>query len=362
MVDITRQKYSLKTGPQAGQGKYQVDNLTYPPNLFGGADSYAKSWVMININVQDRVSSGSANQPITELDENEKKRKLPYGMQELEPADGIGVGVAVGAGMALAAHLNAPKDFGPNKGKVALQKFMAGGATALPFLAIQALGQRKANRLKSAIQLPMPNQVITNYSANWDTSSTAMLELISRIPSLAMEAGADLAKGNVKDAFSKGADPLANFVLSTAQFAGAGGVSAATGLAANPKKELIFDSVDFRTFNLDYRFFPKSREEAVRLQNVIKELKYHMHPSYMSNTKFTFVYPSEFDITFYAKDGDENLFVNKIATCVLTNLTVNSTPDGIWAAHEEGSPQGVEVRMSFKELSLLTKDQIDIGY
>lgn len=357
--------YELNTDPNARGGKYAVDNLTYPPDLFGGANAYANSWVMININVQERAwNAPGQSYAEVELMGSEKQRRLPYGAQDVSPAQGgATAAIVVGGANALKTYLSKPKQAGVNGSKAAVQSIKgmagAGGAAALPFLAMAALGKRKAKRIKSAIQLPMPNQLTSNYSTNWTSDSTMMTDLMSRGPDVLADVFANLGTaGNM----TKASDPAANFVLSSAKLVGAGGVSAVTGLAANPKKEMIFEGVDFRSFTMTYRFYPKSEEESIRLQNIIAELKYHMHPSYLSEAKFTYVYPSEFDITFYAKDGRENQYVNKIATCVLTNMVVNSTPDGLWASHEAGAPVGIDLQLIFRELSLHTKESIQIGY
>ena len=364
MATISRTKYDLTTSSTGTGGRYDVSNLTYPPDLFGGVETYSNCWVMININVQDRASKGSVE--TVELSADERDRRIPYGGENIGAGGAASAG-AIAGGIALGSklidHLKNPVEFAANGKKAALEALTksagAAGAAALPFLLVGAMGKRKALRIKSAIQLPMPNQLTTNYSTSWDMENTWLMDMMSRLPGVAVDALANIGKPG---AMTQLADPAANFVLNAAQFANAGTISAATGLAANPKKELVFNSVDFRTFNMSYRFYPKSREESVILQNVIKELKYHMHPSYLSESKFTFVYPSEFDITFYAKDGKENLYVNKIATCVLKNMVVNSTADGLWAAHDEGAPNGIDIQLQFQELALMTKDTIDKGF
>ena len=87
-----------------------------------------------------------------------------------------------------------------------------------------------------------------------------------------------------------------------------------------------------------------------------------MHPEHKSAGNFTYIYPSEFDITFYTAGGKENTYVSKIATCILQSMRVNYTPDGQWATHENGAPVAVQISLSFKELTVLTKDKIDEGY
>jgi hypothetical protein len=87
-----------------------------------------------------------------------------------------------------------------------------------------------------------------------------------------------------------------------------------------------------------------------------------MHPEYKSEGRYTFIYPSEFDITFFTNDGEENRWVTKIGTCILTDMSVNYTPDGQWVNHRDGAPNAFEVSLSFKELGILTKEDIAEGY
>jgi hypothetical protein len=61
------------------------------------------------------------------------------------------------------------------------------------------------------------------------------------------------------------------------------------------------------------------------------------------------------------RNARENDFYNKIATCVLTNVSVDYTPDGV-KSFRDGSPTAITMSLSFKETELLTKDKINKGY
>jgi hypothetical protein len=136
--------------------------------------------------------------------------------------------------------------------------------------------------------------------------------------------------------------------------------SAATGLAANPKKEQIFGGVDFRTFQVEYNFFPRSGPEAENVKRIIYEFKYHMHPEFKDANNFLYIYPSEFDI-FYYQNGKENLNIHRHTSCVLTEMSINYTPNGTFTTFDNGMPTQINVVMSFRELALLTKDKIKDG-
>jgi hypothetical protein len=83
-----------------------------------------------------------------------------------------------------------------------------------------------------------------------------------------------------------------------------------------------------------------------------------MHPEFKSQDAFLYVYPSEFDITYY-KGSEENLNIHRHTSCVLTELNVNYTPNGVFNTFPNGMPTQINLTMSFKELMLLSKETIE---
>lgn len=375
----------LTTDPDARGGKYDVEAYTYPMDLFGqfekdpetgqdtgtqqegtGPTKYANAWVMININVQDKsmalipVDGDPTFNQTVDLSEAEKNRFKSTTSRPDITISRLGVaGAIAGSGFSLGEVLSNPV--------AATSKLTKGAAlgaiTAVPF-AKNGIKQRSTKRMKAAIQLPMPAAVQTGYSMGWGEENTKGFDMLMRAKEIGTDAANFLAgKTGVAS------DAATGFVLGASDFLGSGGLSAATGLASNPKKEMIFESVNFRNFQLDYRFYPRSQAEMGRLFNIIKLLKYHMHPEFLvpstdtnQSGMFTFIYPSEFDITFYTRQGTENPWINKVATCALTGLNVNYTPDSFWVGHDDGSPNGIQLSLTFKELSILTKEQIAGGF
>jgi hypothetical protein len=47
---------------------------------------------------------------------------------------------------------------------------------------------------------------------------------------------------------------------------------------------------------------------------------------------------------------------------VLTDLNINYTPNGSFTTFANGMPTQINIQMTFKELAILTKDQIQAGY
>lgn len=350
--DYLRAKY-----PTVGDsGKYEMRHLTYPLDLFGSQTEYGDTWVRININVLEQ--SKYAPPPGQEVYVSDTERR------RFTEADARNQSVAsttanvAGSSAALAAILTAAS--GKNAVDVGINAARAGTVAAVGVgipLGVAGTASRATKRIKEAIQLPMPNNIITPYTTNWGQEDTRIFDMMARLSST--------TAGAVKDALGKGTiasgvagDAAASLALSTVA---PKGVSAAAGLASNPKAEMTFEGVDFRNFTFDYRFYPKSAAESGVIMQIIRTLKFHMYPEYKTESRFTYIYPSEFDITFLKGDL-ENPWLNKIATCALTNLSVNYTPSGVWATHEDGSPVMIQLTLTFKELSLLTKETIDKGY
>ena len=81
--------------------------------------------------------------------------------------------------------------------------------------------------------------------------------------------------------------------------------------------------------------------------------------------------PAEFDIhyMYMHEDGKvtaesptgENTFYNKIATCVLTNVSVDYTPGAVHS-HADGSPVQIKMSLNFLETQMITKDFVEAGY
>lgn len=359
---------NLKTEATGMSEKYVVDQFTFPNDLFGNTGAYGDSWMMININML--TTSKYANETaMADIGEGERRKRNTEADARNNTVGGavanvtgnaaVG-GVAAQSGNIIGGLVQAVigKKTG-NKQMTAAGLTQAGtgvakgagtglvaGISSGVVYNFAGTAKRETKRIKSAIQLPMPNSFNTSYGARWGEDSTNMYDLLAR---------------GVSENFSKAGEVAAMLLLGAQNIIQAQGMSAATGIAVNPKKEMYFESMGFRTFSLNYKLYPKTPAEAKNLQNILYLLKFHMHPEYKSEQRYTFVYPSEFDITFYHK-GNENLWVNKIATSVLTDMSIEYAPDAQWSQHAGGIPNAINLQLTFKELSVLTKETIKEGF
>lgn len=383
--------------------QYDTRGLMYPSDLMGENGPYGGNYVIFYVSVhQDSVLSrgkpdtefvDAAN--VTRGQQSELSGVSAGGLTAAVLAVGATTGYASGVSEKVARGLGVDlTDRGSTVGKVV---DTVGGA-AVGAAVIGAVGRAKSayKQQKRAIALYVPTDLQVKYGVTWEETSlagTTALAMIMEGAGKALAAGtAGAAVGALAGAALGGrgnrgrgamvgaalggglagsvtlgatAGPVAaNYGAGLAlQVPGAGeALSKASGVAANPKKEQLFKAVDYRTFSFTYQFFPRSPEEAANVRDIITEFKLHMHPEFKDATgNFLYIYPSEFDIVYY-QNGKENLNFPRHTSCVLTDMSVAYTPQGILTTFPDGMPTQINVSLTFKELALLTKESILNGY
>ena len=346
------------------KNKYKVSGYSYPEDLtnneiYGG--NYAIFY--INVNVDSKLLKENGGNSVITDDKNYTRERGPLVAEDLGKAGvtaaGVGENVARGA---VAGGVVTKSLGGVLKGSAVAG---APGAIGLGAAAVVAGStNRSQKRLETAIALHIPNQLQIRYGTQWseeDTSTALMLPLLGE--------AALKALGNAVSGNWSGDSPNARAMgQGMAAFGLAGGVpgtntgvvSAATGLAFNPRKEQVFKGVDFRTFQFDYQFFPRSQTEARNVLDIIKMFKLHMHPEFKDKNKFLYIYPSEFDISYFT-NGTENPALHKHTSCVLTEMSVNYTPNGQFTSFPDGTPTQINMQLTFRELAQLDKPMIQGG-
>ena len=363
--------------PQRGKptdflsNKYNIEQMQYPQDLYSNNQEYGGNYVIFYINVAEdsRVLTVNKEKTIDPKDVPTRLRGM-NSEQQFNSAQAIGgasgaTAIKVGAPAALAGGAaNYKKGIvgvakGAMKGAAVGLAAGAGAAVTSGIITAAAGGKmaRQQKRLQKAIALHIPNALSTRYSANWEAEDTSAFqmaavggtEVVKALGTLGTKSNMGGAVGSIATnlALSKGPEGAA--------------LSAASGLAANPKKENLFKAIDFRTFSFEYSFFPRNPAEAQNIRNIIKMFKLHMHPEYKDSNGFLFIYPSEFDI-FYYNNGKENLNLHRHTSCVLTEMNVNYTPNSMFNSFENGMPTQINVSLTFKELSILTKKEMEDGF
>ena len=136
------------------------------------------------------------------------------------------------------------------------------------------------------------------------------------------------------------------------------------GQTINPRKEMVYNSPELRTFEFTYEFYPRNANEAKMVRNIIKLFRFHAAPMLQSGGNFL-VPPSIFTLKFYKRSGAdvvENPFLLKMRDCALTEVNVDFTPNGNFTAFGDGSPVSTTMSLTFKEVDINVKDDILEGY
>ena len=234
---------------------------------------------------------------------------------------------------------------------------------------------KTTTRVSDSVAIYLPANVQDNTTATYNDMQTGML-------GYAAASGLDFTKfmGNkdYEGAAKALTGGLAGFATEAAKRAAAGlaealaGAEGATqlanrvfGQADNPYMEVLFETMNVRSFTYNFTFAPRNEEERDDVQAIIQLFRFHMAPELQGAQSRFLTLPSEFDIhyMFQAKDGTntENDYYNKIATCVLENVAVDYTPGQV-RSFADGSPTQITMALTFKETETLTKDKINAGY
>ena len=226
---------------------------------------------------------------------------------------------------------------------------------------------RTIRRTTDTIALYMPDTLKFSYGQTYKN-----LELGGKVTSLA-GAGAFAAStyntqrggdtNNMATFAAQGAAELGSSPLFKAL------ATSATGVVKNPMLEVIYSQPNLRQFSFSFMFYPRSEKEAEQVQKILDRLRFHQAPEIKNNTGgFFLIPPSEFDISFMY-NGRPNPNIDKVSTCVLTNIAVDYAPKGFHAYEvggendpklgRTGMPVGIGVTLSFLETQIITKEYYD---
>lgn len=359
--------------------EYGIDYKAYPSDLMSSAQQYGSNYVVFYINVAEDsklVQRGQVDFVQGNIPTKDQGSTVGL-LQKYDTGNATTNGAQLG--FASTADINALTStasfakadtvgkgiFGAAKNfvKVGAASSLVGAGIVEGINPGTTTGATK--RIKTCIALHMPNNFAARYGVNYEEENldvfAAGAATFGGANKAIQDARNDRALSDIAKESASAAGPAAFALgLSTPDKFGiksTGGLQKAIRMAPNPRKEQLFKSVDFRTFQFTYEFYPRDEAEANEVNEIIYNFKLHMHPEFRDTNEFLYIYPSEFDI-FYYHGTQENLNINRHTSCVLTDLTVNYSPQGQFTTFANGMPTQITVNMTFKELSLLTKEKI----
>ena len=150
-----------------------------------------------------------------------------------------------------------------------------------------------------------------------------------------------------------------------------GGIS---GVARNPNVEVLFQSMELRTFDLTFKMTPFDESDVQRMDAIIKIFKMAMLPQYnlgegvevfdRDNNALDagFIQVPKVCAVNFMRGSSRNRYLPRYKMCAITDVNVNYTPDNVYATFDPtnglGSPVATELKISFMETKLVFSEDI----
>ena len=123
-----------------------------------------------------------------------------------------------------------------------------------------------------------------------------------------------------------------------------GSIIGTTGLGVNNMNSVTLDIPDFQKFTLDFHLAPKSPNESLEIDGIVKVLKKYSHPVNIAGRSLL-GFPSRWQMAFVKDD-----FLFKFKPCVIENIQV-TYPNNFFKANNT-VPESVQIHLQCKELEV----------
>ena len=232
------------------------------------------------------------------------------------------------------------------------------------------------------VELPIPQDINDSNTVTWgdDNMNIFMLAGISAAnmalgqPGLTFERAKELLSGGA-DLSAFGLDAETQNAVRAAvtgkaidvmggQIRPNSALGRSAGMILNSNLELLFDSVNLRSFPFSINFSPRTRKESEMVMHIIRAFKSSMaaqkgidEPGGQGGIFLRA--PDVFKLR-YLHNGEQHPFLNSFKDCALTGMTVNYTNAGTYTTYEDGTPVSIKMNLTFKELNpIYHEDYVD---
>jgi hypothetical protein len=139
-------------------------------------------------------------------------------------------------------------------------------------------------------------------------------------------------------------------------------MSTAAGFSSFSQVMAHYQGPAFRNFSFTYTLRPLDPKDQQNIVKIVDFFKIASAPSQISNGLFRiYETPFVFKIGFFSKKGPL-ADVNKIAHCACTNVSVSYGGDRFQTFSGTDSPVETNISLSFKEIELITRTEMEAGY
>lgn len=147
------------------------------------------------------------------------------------------------------------------------------------------------------------------------------------------------------------------------------GITARTSL--HPNLRTRFQNVGIRQFSFNFKFIPRSRDEAVVVKQIIDYFRFHAYPEEITATlsssgidvPIAYKYPDMFRIKLFAREFESGNLVykrtgSKLLDCFLTSITTTYNPTSA-VYHYDGEPVETDLTLNFMEHRPLSRSDVN---
>ena len=230
------------------------------------------------------------------------------------------------------------------------------------------------------ILMYMPQDVQDAFVAKWDGKKFGALttglvaaagqgETKGKLQGIVNAATTAVSKGRANAAaemITKLANTITGDTISTGDVFG--GIS---GVARNPNVEVLFQSMEVRTFDLSFKMAPYDEKDVENMNGIIKTFKKAMLPQYklgegvkvfgMENNALEggFIQVPKVCAVNFMRGSGRNNYLPRYKMCAITDVNVNYTPDNVYATFSGSSPVATELKITFMETKLVFSEDIE---
>mgnify|MGYP001475651823 CR=1 FL=1 len=239
----------------------------------------------------------------------------------------------------------------------------------------------KIEQMHYVVELPIPQDVNDSNTVTWGDDSKNILQLAGLAAGTAfVDSDGKLNLNDIRTklqtAALEGLDEISNnknAILAAAtgkaldafgaQVSPNAAVSRSTGQILNSNLELLFDSVNLRSFPFSIIFSPRNAKESMRVKHIIRAFKSSMAAKKKTSDSGqggAFLKAPDVFKLRYLHNGKDHPFLNSFKPCALTGMTVNYTNAGTFASYSDGTPVSIQMNLTFKELNPIYQEDYDI--
>lgn len=129
------------------------------------------------------------------------------------------------------------------------------------------------------------------------------------------------------------------------------------GRAQNANKFLLFNGINFRSFQFQYEIIPKSLNESKKIHEIIKLFRIGMLPDKKSTTYYDIPY------TFMISYSDTvSKSLHKFKPAVLTECNITYGADGKFSLTTSDYPTNISLQLTFQETEQVTRSDVLQGF